>query len=64
MSSMFAHTLLIIVQAASAPHLPPDAAQALVTLSHSLEAEAQRRVQDMARSRQPRSTLCRSRIRS
>ena len=47
---MFAHTLLISVQAASAPQIAPDAAQALVTLSHSLEAQAQRRAQDMARS--------------
>lgn len=47
---MFAHTLLIIVQAASAPQIAPDAAQALVTLSHSLEAEARQRAQDMARS--------------
>jgi hypothetical protein len=47
---MFAHTLLIIVQAANAPHIAPDAAQALVTLSHNLEAEAQRRAQNMARS--------------
>lgn len=47
---MFAHTLLIIVQAASAPHIAPDAAQTLVTLSQSLQAQAQRRAQDMARS--------------
>jgi hypothetical protein len=47
---MFAHTLLIIVQATNAPHIAPDAAQALVTLSYSVEAQARSRAQDMARS--------------